>query len=420
LEFFVIQQAVYGSVDAGGYRFLARSPGFGDVWLAEAERLCTSFGERPAGVSCPACVFARPFLAGFVAVVQAADQGSDDAGRPGALAFRILVVPAVLYRDLGGDPFFIADAFPPPWQARGDLPELTWTADPAPPRTVAELRGVIDVPSSPTLLGGVQALLDGGRLAFERPAPDTPLLRSLWALLPTQSRAELWPASFCFSNRHGFHAVVVPRVSGPEFANYIPEGQVGDYPEGRYELALQVAIEQGNQDDLDALLSRRSRSQMVRLAVGLLAVTVLVALASAFFNPPPRQPPPTTAQRPHKAAAMPEQGDWPELLPAERENLAVRLQDLGKRLGITMSAKSTNDDLEHDLAALDARLKTPDPDRDPGPLAALGPIQRQLRTLLWKHHVKDYNDRRLNTVELVERLQQHLAEKGLLKEDAGG
>ena len=29
----VIEQALYGGQDAGGYRFLARSPGFGDDWL---------------------------------------------------------------------------------------------------------------------------------------------------------------------------------------------------------------------------------------------------------------------------------------------------------------------------------------------------------------------------------------------------
>src|SRR5258708_12192153 len=57
----VIEQAIYGAQDAGGYRFLARSPGFLDAWLPEAERLCTRFGERPSGVACPACVFAQPF-----------------------------------------------------------------------------------------------------------------------------------------------------------------------------------------------------------------------------------------------------------------------------------------------------------------------------------------------------------------------
>ncbi len=89
----MIEQAIYGGQDTGGYRFLARSPGFRDDWLAEAERVCTGFGERPAGVACPACVFARPFGRRHVAIVQVADQGQDDTGRPGALAFYLLILP---------------------------------------------------------------------------------------------------------------------------------------------------------------------------------------------------------------------------------------------------------------------------------------------------------------------------------------
>jgi len=58
-----------------------------------------------------------------------------------------------------------------------------------------------------TLLGGTQILLDGGRLVFERSSPDAVILRSLWALLPTRERCELWPASFAFSNVHQFDAV---------------------------------------------------------------------------------------------------------------------------------------------------------------------------------------------------------------------
>src|SRR5262245_27561152 len=212
----MIEQALYGSQDAGGYRFLARSPGFADDWLAEAERLCTGFGERPAGASCPAAVFARPFGRGHVAVVQVAEQGHDDQGRPGALAFRLLVFPRRLYAELGGDPFWLAEQCPPPWSARGELPALTWTAGPAPYRTVAELQALLQKGEhhSATLLGGAQVLLDGGRLAFERPAPATELLRDLWTMLPTASRAEMWPASFAYGNAHRFHALAVPHATG--------------------------------------------------------------------------------------------------------------------------------------------------------------------------------------------------------------
>src|SRR5262249_14521562 len=173
-----LEQAVYGSQAGGGYRFLARSPGFLDDWLPLAERLCTGFGERPPGVACPTCVLARPLGRRHVAVVQAADQGRDDAGRPGALAFHLLVLPRSDYEALGAAPSPIAERYPPPWQARDGLPSLTWEGPP-PPRTVEQVRHALhheegdvlpdtsdpDAPDmrrggSHVLLGGAQVLVD--------------------------------------------------------------------------------------------------------------------------------------------------------------------------------------------------------------------------------------------------------------------
>jgi hypothetical protein len=423
-----IEQAIYGGQDAGGYRFLARSAGFPDEWLPLAEQLCTRFGERPAGVSCPECVFARPFGPRHVAVVQVADQGRDDAGRPGALGFRLLVVPQRLYSDLGGDPFLIAEAFPPPWEARGELSALEWAGGAPPKRTVEQIQRVLDGPNSPTLLGGAQALLDGGWLVFERRAPDTPLLRSLWALLPVSSRVSLWPASFAFSNALGFHAVVVPRAAGPEFADYVDEAQAGDYPEGRYELSLQTAVEAGDQAEMDALFARRSRAQVLRLGVALLLVFLLVPLfvLQAPVRPPAEKPPP--APREGKGAPgrvdgpmeLPPANVFPKLNDTQRADLAERLHALGKRLGVDLPEGDDPESLSRDLAELDARidarLGAKRPRHDPGRLSDLGPVQRQLRALLWKHGVADYNVPGPNPVELVEKLEKKLAEAGALEE----
>ncbi len=38
------------------------------------------------------------------------------------------------------------------------------------------LQKILNVPYSPTLLGGVQILLDGGRLVLERSGPDAGIL----------------------------------------------------------------------------------------------------------------------------------------------------------------------------------------------------------------------------------------------------
>jgi hypothetical protein len=409
----VIEQALYGGQDRGGYRFLAKSPGFRDEWLPEAERLCTAFGERPAGVACPGAVFARPFGPRHVAVVQAADQGRDDAGRPGALAFRLLVLPRDLYADLGADPFRVADQFPPPWAARGELPPLEWPSGPPPRRTVEALRGVLDVPNSAVLLGGTQALLDGGRLVFERTEPAGHLVRSLWALLPDSSRRELWPATYTFANDPPFDVAVVPRASGPQFAGYVDEVRAGEYPEGRYELALQIAVEAGDQPAVDSLMSRRSRSQALRLGAGLLAVFLLVPAAVALFDDliprvAPPAPPPAKAAPPR----LPDADQCPRLDRADREALADRLTALAGRVGADLPRGTSDQDLIAAVAALDAHLGTPDPARDPGPLGRLGPIQRQLCALLWKHGVTDYKVPGMNPAELVEKLDHRLAEGG--------
>jgi hypothetical protein len=403
----LIEQALYGSRDAAGYRFLARSPGFRDDWLAEAERLCTDFGERPADASCPDCLFAQPFGRRHVAIVQVADRGRDDAGRPGAMAFRLLVLPLSLYADLGGDPFLIADRYPPHWDATGEIPALHWTAGPPPARTVASLEKVLDVPNSAVLLGGAQALLDGGRLVFERREPAGLLVRSIWALLPVNDRYRMWPATYVFANPSRFHVAVVPRADDPALsAYYVDEERAGDYPEGRYELALQIAVESGDQEELDSLLSRRSRSQVLRLGFALLGAFILGAVVVG------RVLPPRDSLRPAKKAAtglhLPPANECPRLDAREREEFASRLTAFGRRLNVDLPAGYSDEVLTGDLAALDARLGPSDAQRDPGLLRDLGPLQRQLRALLWKHSVVDYDLPGLNTVELLDRLESKL------------
>jgi hypothetical protein len=413
----MIEQAIYGSQDAGGYRFLARSPGFRDDWLADAERMCTGFGERPAGVACPHCVFALPFRR-HVTIIQAADQGTDDTGRPGALCFYLLALPRSLYVELGGDPFYIAAQFPPRWKARGDLPSLNWSAGAIPGRTVEMLQKTLNVPQSATLLGGAQILLDGGRLVFERSAPDDAILHSLWALLPTRERAELWPASFTFSNAHQFDVLVVPRANGPEYEHYITEEKAGDYPEGRYECNLQSAIETGDQQEIDALLNY-SRSRMLRLIVMLSVIVVVLSLAMARLLPGARNAPTTgtaTTSSPH--LDLPPVNQCPALSLRERTELAERLHQLGERLKVKLPVGTTDEALTEALAALDQRLGATKSRQGAEPLRNYGPLQRQLRVLLWKRGVAAYNARGLNTVELLERLEEGLDQERKPEEKA--
>jgi hypothetical protein len=402
----LLEQALYGGHDSGGYRFLARSPGFLDDWLPEAERLCTGFGERPAGVACPAAVFARPLGKKHVAVVQVADRGADDAGRPGALGFHLLVLPHDAYAFFGGDPFTLARRFPAPWEARGELPALTCPAEPPGRRTVAEIQALFERHKAiqPTLLGGVQALVDGGRIVFERSEPDPDVVNALWTLLPARTRADLWPASFAFGNRLGFDALVVPKVQGVEFADYLREEQAGDYPEGRYERGLQVAAESGDQAELDALFARRSRADVWRLGLVLLAVVVFLAAATHWLSP--EAPPPAAAPPAPTQPDLPPPAAFHKLNDEERQSLTAALADLARKVGVPEPRPTNAEDL---MQAIDAKLGTPDPARDPAELRQQGPPLRQLRLLMWKHDVPEYNDQRLNPKELVERFEKRVA-----------
>ena len=405
-----IEQALYGAHDAGGYRFLGRSPGFREEWLPEAQRLCSAFGERPTGVACPSAVFAHPLDKTHVAVVQVADQGADDAGRPGALAFRLLILATSDYIGFGGDPFVLADRLPPAWDLRGELPVLTVPAESPPRRTIAQVQEVFKryQPMQPTLLGAVQTLVDGGHVVFERSEPDTDLLRSLWTLLPINVRAETWPASFAFGNALQFDVLVTPKAQGVDFSGYVREEQAADYPEGRYELGLQLASEDGDQGALDGLLSRRSPRDVRRMALLLIAAVIVLVIVFGILSPRISEPPPPTepvavvAEKPDLAGA---DQPWP-LSESERKVMTEALAGLAKDLKVSTPLPETAEGL---LDALDKKLGTPDAHRDPGKLSDQGPAPRRLRVLLWKHGVAEYNDPKYNPRELVERLRRRVA-----------
>jgi hypothetical protein len=121
-------------------------------------------------------------------------------------------------------------------------------------------------------------------LVFERTMPDLELLRRLWLLLPDSTRSRLWPATFAFDDATSFHAVVVRRVQIGTFSGYLYEVQAGDYPEGAYERSLQVAVEAGDQSELNRLFTRRSPSQTLRLALLLVAGMAILAVAMQLLN----------------------------------------------------------------------------------------------------------------------------------------
>lgn len=268
-----IQQAVI-LADNRGVRVMARTADF-DV--PEAERIAVLFGSRPAGVACPLAHFACPFGEQHVAVVRVED-------RPGSfLGFRFLVLSRELYRHLG-DPFAIADRFPPDWSASGTLPDLAWPEERLPERTVEQLDAILKSGDSGLLLASTQVLVDGNRVLLRRKEPDESFARGVWQLLPERTRRDLWPASFAFSEELGFHLAMGPTLPTPTDAYVKPltEDAIRDYPSSSYELNLQIAIESGDRAALRRLLARRTADEAIRLGLYIVAFSLIVAAVFRF------------------------------------------------------------------------------------------------------------------------------------------
>ena len=268
-----MQQALLVA-DTRGVKVVARSDDF-DV--PEGERIAVLFGQRPAGVPCPLAHFACPVGKKYVAVVTVAD-------RPGPgdlLGFRFLVLSRDLYQFLG-DPFAIADRYPPDWSASGTLPVLMWPMEVLPERTVEQLDAVLKGGDVSLLLGGAQALVDGTRVVLQRPSPDERYFRELWQLLPARNRAEVWPASFAFSDELAFDAVALPALPEKTATAFHTEDGLRDYPSSSYELSLQSAIETRNAGELRRLLARRTSDDTIKLGLMIVAAALLIAVFVKF------------------------------------------------------------------------------------------------------------------------------------------
>ena len=270
----LIQQAVV-LADSREVKIVALT---NDFDTPEAERIAVLFGRRPEGVTCPLAHFACPFGKKHVAIVRVEDR----AGSNGVLTMRFLILARELYRHLG-DPFAIADRFPPEWNAGGRLPFLNWPSEALPERKLEDLDAILKHGDSGLILGATQALVDGNRVVIQRASPDEALARGLWQMLPDRSRAELWPASFAFSDELGLHLAIVPTQQPDQRApGVLGEEAVRDYPQSRYELHLQIAIESGDRAALRKLLARRTADDMIRIVLYLIGFALVAAAIFRF------------------------------------------------------------------------------------------------------------------------------------------
>ena len=259
------------AAEGTGPRTLAKSAGFPFAWEEAARLAVVRFGVKPTDTAVSSGLFALPVGREHVAVVRVAGLPSGDLG------FRFLILGKPLY-DLLGDPFAIDDHFPVDWGQRGEPQAFAWPPEPLPPRKVEAIRELLKSADGPFLYGSTQALLDGGRIGLKHTDLTEATLRAIWQLLPTKSRSEIWPASLAFSDELGFHIWAMPDPPAKLPEGTLSEEQAKDYPEGRYELAMQIAIEAGDQAEMDRLFARRSSRETLRLAGMMLAGAVLIAI----------------------------------------------------------------------------------------------------------------------------------------------
>jgi hypothetical protein len=211
------EQAVYGSFPFWhrGYAVLARSARCRPEWLAELKAVCQRFGEPPAGWSPAESLFALRLDSGPWAIVNVDPQGSDDRGRPGALAFHALFVGSWAYRLSGANPFAFVRAFRRGWTSAdvdATLPPGSMSLWQIRSNASAPNRSLPDL--DPRALPIAAALNEGRRVILQSSEPIEALANSVWSSLVRRVRLRARVATWAFDNANGFDLVALPKLAG--------------------------------------------------------------------------------------------------------------------------------------------------------------------------------------------------------------
>jgi hypothetical protein len=230
-------------------------------------------GAIPHGLKTGTLFWVAPFNAELIGIGQ-----FDLATGSG----RLLQVGRELYHHLP-HPFLIADRFPMESHS-GMLSDLEWPhTEGLPRRTIEFLDGILKKGHGPLLLGATQAVVDTETIALVATEPNELFVRDLWEMLPESIRRNTSFASYCFAERPEFQLCFVPKLPEP-LEGYLDEERVLDYPDSRYERSLQIAIEHGDQREVDRLFARRSTTETVQLMLWILLFLAVVSIAMRFVN----------------------------------------------------------------------------------------------------------------------------------------
>lgn len=205
------EQAVYGSFPfwSRGYALLGSSPGCLPEWLDAFQAACQKFGEPPAGLPAEIAIFSYPLRPGGRALVGVFPQGSDDRGRPGALAFHGLFLTRRELARAGDHPFALLGALRGDWNAESILPigesvRAGWKSSP--------------LPLDPEAQRVADAIAGGLRVAVPSVRPIEGLVQRVWERLPARARRRASFATWSYSLASAFDLVGLARPM--ELAGY--------------------------------------------------------------------------------------------------------------------------------------------------------------------------------------------------------
>ena len=262
--------------DTAGPRVVGRSAGIPFEIEEHALKLAVKFGVRPEGTTCPPGVFVVRSQSGPLIFLTTF---AELPGHGSTLAFRTTYFDTSLRG--GIDPLDYESRFPAKG-AKGDLDPIEWEGATGPQRTVATVRDILKAGDSSLLLGVAQALLDGCKIALIQSEVGPNFAREVWQLLPEMARAELTVATFACSVDLNVNLAVLPD-GVPIPSGFLTANQAREYPEGRYELALQLAAENGNQAELDRLFARKTSNQILRMVVAMILFALVAGLILKFI-----------------------------------------------------------------------------------------------------------------------------------------
>ena len=204
------EQAAYGSFPfrEGGYGPLAHSPGCRADSLDAFHAACRAIGQPPPGSGDLAgTMLAMPIgRRGPWMIVGVHSLGSDDRGRPDALAFHALFVERREFRKVGFDPFALMPALRRDWTAEASLEAGTISARPAdpPPEPSERARRI------------VRALTHRRKVAFAADAPIVALASEVVAILSPARRRRLALATWAFADDLDLDLAAAPNLAGWE------------------------------------------------------------------------------------------------------------------------------------------------------------------------------------------------------------